>query len=362
VREAYTRAHALGQQVGETPQRCRALWGLVQFYAARAQLSTAGELSERLFDLAQRQPDLVFSLEGHLAMGAIAFYRGDLIAAQAHLGRSSRVSHTLPSPTPSFHGGFVSGLTSLTWLTLTLWALGYADQAQQRSQEALAMVRQVGHTLSVVYAERFAAIVSQCRRDVVATQAHADAAMTLAAAQGLTLRVEQGRLLWGWALAMRGDAADGVAQLRQGLATIQSMGLALMRPYGLSLLAEAYGQVGQPEAGLTLLAEALTLVGATEERWWEAELHRLQGVLQLQLPSPDVSQVERCFQQALIVARAQQAKALELRAAMSLTRLWQQHGKRAEARQLLAPIYGWFIEGFDTPDLQEAQVLLEELS
>jgi predicted ATPase len=256
----------------------------------------------------------------------------------------------------------VSGVTSLTWLTLTLWALGYAEQAQQHCQEMLTLARQAGHTMSVVYTEHFAIIPSQCRRDVTATQAHADAAMTLAAAQGTALRVEQGRLLRGWALAMRGDAADGVPQLRQGLAAIQGVGLELMRPYGLSLLAEAYGQAGQPEAGLTVLAEALMLVAETEERWWEAELYRLKGVLLLQRSTPETLQAEACFQQALAVAHGQQAKSLELRAAVSLSRLWQQQGKWDAARELLAPIYGWFTEGFDTPDLQEAEALLEELS
>jgi predicted ATPase len=174
-------------------------------------------------------------------------------------------------------------VTSLTWLALTLWALGYADQAQQQCQEILTLARQAEHTISVVYTERFAAILSQCRRDVTATRVHADAVMTLATAQGTALRVELGRLLQGWALAMQGDAADGVAQLRQGLAAIQGMGLELMRPHGLSLLAEAYGRAGQPEAGLQTLAEALTQVEATDERWWEAELHRLKGTLLLPL-------------------------------------------------------------------------------
>jgi predicted ATPase len=124
---------------------------------------------------------------------------------------------------------------------------------------------------------------------------------------------------------------------------------------------KACGQVGQPAARLRAVDEALTLVATTAVRWWEAELHRLQGVLQLQIPSPEVSRAERCFQQALAVARNQQATALELRAALSLSRLWQQQGEPTAARELLAPIYGWFTEGFDTADLQEAKTLLEEL-
>jgi predicted ATPase len=145
------------------------------------------------------------------------------------------------------------------------------------------------------------------------------------------------------------------------LATLQQTGLKLYRPYFFALLAEAYGQAGQLEAGLTVLAETLTLVAATEERWWEAELYRLQGALLLQRSLPNASQVETCFQQALEVAHHQQAKALELRAALSLAQLWQGQGKQTTARQLLTERYSWFTEGFDTADLQEARVVLEEL-
>jgi predicted ATPase len=163
----------------------------------------------------------------------------------------------------------------------------------------------------------------------------------------------------GWALTMQGDAATGVVHIQQGLEAVQNRGQKLYRPYHLALLAEAYGQAGQPEAGLAALDEALTLVATTEERWWEAEVHRLKGELLLQLPLPDISQATACFHQALEVARSQQAKSLELRAALSLSRLWQQHGKQDQARQLLTELYSWFTEGFETPDLQEARMWLE---
>jgi predicted ATPase len=140
------------------------------------------------------------------------------------------------------------------------------------------------------------------------------------------------------------------------------MGIKMGQPYYLALLAEAFGRAARPEAGLQVLKEALTLLDTTEERWWEAEMSRLTGALQLQLAIPDGPQAEGCFQRALDVARRQQAKALELRAAMSLSRLWQRQGKRKEARQVLAEVYDWFTEGFDTPDLQDAKALLEELS
>jgi predicted ATPase len=142
---------------------------------------------------------------------------------------------------------------------------------------------------------------------------------------------------------------------------VQSIGQKLNRPYYLALLAEAYGQAGQPELGLPCLAEALTLVETTEERWWEAEVYRLKGELLLRLSPPDVPQAIACLHQALDVARRQQAKTLELRAALSLGRLWQQQSKRDQARQLLAAVYSWFTEGFETPDLQEATALLKDL-
>jgi predicted ATPase len=191
---------------------------------------------------------------------------------------------------------------------------------------------------------------------------HAEALMTLSEEQGFGLRREQGRVLRGWALAMQGRQAEGLAQISQAFAVYPHMEPGLFRSYFLGLLVEGYGQTRQLEAGLRAVAEALTLVETTEVRWWEAELYRLQGVLQLQIPSPDVSRAERCFQQALAVARGQQVKALELRAALSLSRVWHRQGKRDEARRLLTGVYSWFTEGFDTPDLQEARALLEELS
>jgi len=239
--------------------------------------------------------------------------------------------------------------------------LGYADQAQQWTQEALALASQVGHTPTLGFAHFYAARLAHCRRDVTATQAHAEALMAFAAEQGFALRLEQGRILRGWALAMQGVAFEAVAQIRQGWAVYPGVGPKLMQPYFLSLLAEAYGQAGQPEDGLQAVVEALTLVETTEERWWEAELSRLKGTLLLQLPTPDVDQAGDCFQQALDVARRQEAKALELRAALSLSRLWQRRGQRIEARLMLAEVYSGITEGFDTADLKEAKALIEEL-
>jgi predicted ATPase len=362
VGDVYTRAHTLVHQAGNLRQRCQVLQGLYRFYVLQAQLRQADELSQLCFRLTSPKHDIVLVLESYMDLGLIAFYRGDPVAARAHLEHSLRLYDTTQLSTLLFPHEQDSEWRYGFYGTRALWLLGYADQAQQWNQEALTEAQQVGRTPSLARAQHFAAILSQHRRDMAATQAYAEAVLALATAQGFAHRVAQGRILLGWALAMQGAASTGVAYLQQGLEAVQRIGQKLNYPYHLALLAEGYGQAGQPEAGLSVLDEALARVATTEERWWEAEVFRLKGALLLQLPSPDVHRAETCFQQALAVARSQQAKALELRAALSLSRLWQQQGKGAEAHEFLTSIYGWFTEGFDTADLQEAQVLLEKLA
>jgi predicted ATPase len=213
-------------------------------------------------------------------------------------------------------------------------------------------------------------MLHHCRQDAPFAQARAEAAMTLATEQNFPQQLERGRLLRGWALAACGHGEEGITQIRQALAADRSTGATRDRPYHLALLAEASAQGGQTTEGLEALAEALALLATSGVRWWEAELHRLRGELLLlraakSHPAQDSQgqhEAETCFQHALDVARQQQAKSLELRATMSLARLWQRQGKRAQAHTLLAPIYNWFTEGFDTADLQEAKTLLAELA
>jgi predicted ATPase len=295
VGESYTRAYTLCQQVGEPRQRCQALHGLSWLYLFQAQVRMAGELSQQCFRLAQHHHDRTLVLEGHLDLGLIAFFAGDPVTARAHLEHSLRLSDVHPSPLPRFTAGYEARVTTLLSLALALWMLGYADQAHQRSQEALARAQQVEHTPSLAWAHLIATVLSQHRRDVAATQADAEALMPLATVHGFEYRVAQGRMLRGWALAMQGDAATGVAEIHQGVGAVQTIGQKLNRPSHLAYLAEAYGQMGQPEVGLTCLAEALALVEATEERWWEAEVYRLKGELLLRLPLPDIPQATACF-------------------------------------------------------------------
>jgi predicted ATPase len=186
--------------------------------------------------------------------------------------------------------------------------------------------------------------------------------MTIVTEQGFEHYVGGAMLEQGWALAAQGQDEQGMAQMHQGLAALQATGTGLLVAEYLVLLAEVYGRIGQAEEGLRLLAEALALVDAMGEHYYAAEGARLQGELRRRQATPDEPQAECCFHQALEIARQQQAKSLELRAATSLSRLWQQQGQRTDAYELLAPVYGWFTEGFDTADLQEAKALLEELS
>jgi len=170
-----------------------------------------------------------------------------------------------------------------------------------------------------------------------------------------------GAVLRGWTLAHQGQAQAGIEQLTQGLTAWRATGAEVNRSYLLALLAEAHGTMGQPEAGLTMLAEALVHVEHTGERYYEAEIHRLKGALLLQQHSDHRAEAEACLAQAIAIAQNQQAKSLELRATTNLARLWQQQGKRQAAYDLLAPVYGWFTEGFDTADLKDAKALLHAL-
>jgi predicted ATPase len=235
-------------------------------------------------------------------------------------------------------------------------------QALYSVHDALHIAREVGHPFSVAFAQNIAAVIHHFRREIPAVQELAEANITLSTEQRIAQWLAQGIVHRGWALVEQGQRAQGITYLHQGLAAWRSTGAELMVPYYLSLVAEGYGKEGRTEDGLTLVTEALVRINNTGECWAEADLHRLKGELLLSASVDNHAEAEHSFQQALTLARRQQAKSWELRAAMSLGRFWQQQGKRAEAYDLLAPVYGWFTEGFDTADLQEAKALLNEFA
>jgi class 3 adenylate cyclase/predicted ATPase/energy-coupling factor transporter ATP-binding protein EcfA2 len=364
VAQAYARAQELCQQVGETPQRFRVLWGLWRFYNNRAEYQRARALGERLLRLAQQVHDAALLLEAHHALWATLLGSGEFASARAHLEQGRGLYDPQQHHAHArLYGGHDPGVCGLSHAALSLWILGYPDQALQSLREALTLAQALAHPPSLAPALDFATMQYQSRREHQAVHERAEALMALATEQGFAQHVAQATIMRGWALAAQGQGAEGTAPMRQGLAAHQATGSARQRPY-YPLLAEAYGSIGQTAEGLSLLAETLATVDRPGERGWEAELHRLQGALLLAQAGerPQVPEAEACLHQALDVARRQQAKSWELRAATSLSRLWQQQGKRAEAHALLAPIYGWFTEGFDTADLQEAKALLEALT
>jgi predicted ATPase len=257
--------------------------------------------------------------------------------------------------------GEAPGVRCLAVAASTLWCLGYPAQALRRSQEALALAQVLGHPYSLATAAFYAIGLHYCRREASAIQGHTDALLTLATTQRFPQWAAHSTFWQGWLLAVQGQGLAGRVQMHQGLAAIMATGQRVARLRYLVLFAETVVHAGQGTEGLRLLAEIQATLEESKEDTWLVEAHRIQGELLRRQAVPDAPQAEACFQQALAIARCRQAKSWELRAAMSLARLWQQQGKRAEAYDLLAPVYGWYTEGFDTADLQEAKALLEAL-
>jgi class 3 adenylate cyclase/predicted ATPase len=353
VEGVLTRARELCQQMGETPQLFPVLAGLWRIYLVRGELQTARELGKELLRLSQRAHDL---------LGIALFFLGEFAPALVHLEQGFALYDPRKHRSHAFRATQDPGVACLSYAALPLWLLGYPDRALQRSHEALILARELSHPLSLAGALGWTALLHQFRREGQAAQEPADAVITLSTEQEFAVYLAWGTMLRGWALAAQGQREEGMAQMSQGLAAWRATGAEVFRPYYLALLAETYGAGGQPEEGLRLLVEALVVVNSRGERFWEAELYRHRWELTLACSAEKQAEAETCFRQALDVARRQQAKSLELRAATSLSRLWQRQGKRDEAGQLLTEVYCWFTEGFDTADLQEAKALLAELT
>jgi adenylate cyclase len=245
-----------------------------------------------------------------------------------------------------------------------LWFLGYPEQAAANVHRAVALAEQIAHPPSVAHALSYGILCHQLRRDPGTVRVWSDRMVTLAAEHGLALQGAIGAVTRGWLLASQGQAKEGLLELRRGLDGCVDLGVRLWEPYHKALLAEAHLDAGEASVGLEVLEEAMRFADDSGVRFWDADLLRLKGKLMAALSSDGHQQEEeeRCYREALEVAQRQQARSLELRAATSLARLWRDEGRRDEARCLLAPIYGWFSEGFDTADLKEAKALLDELA
>ncbi|WP_225569998.1 AAA family ATPase [Pseudomonas sp. Y24-6] len=363
VAATYTRALALCAQVGDDSALFPALLGLRTYYSLRAQYSTACELGERLLSVAQTAQDSDLLLEAHGTLGATLFFQGDLRNALEHHERARVLYNPDRQRTHAITYGMDPGY-ALTFSAWSLWYLGFPDQASMRSREALALTKKISHPISLAFTLSATAILGQFRHDVRLAEECADAAIKLSLEQGFPFYLAWGTILQGWARAEQGNIDEGIAQITQGIATYQAAGAELGCSYFLALLAAAHGHAGQPQAGLAVVTDALAMVDRTGEHFYEAELYRLKGTLSLQCPGEDSQdssvqqQAQACFEKAISVARQQGAKSLELRATVSLAQLWEAGDKEA-ARQMLADIYSFFTEGFDSVDLLQAKALLD---
>jgi len=296
---------------------------------------------------------------GHRLSGSACFYLGEFLASRAHLEQA--LARFDPAHRPfymSFHTQDPL-IPLLNLLSSDLGCLGYLDQARLRSAAAVEEASKLGHAYGMAIALLGACWVDWATRSREELLAPADALVAISDERGFPWNRAVGTVFRGWGQSRSGQTTEGIALLRAGLAAFRATGAAMWVPFFLTLLAEAEGLAKQRDEGLEHLAEAERLIAETEERWAEAELHRVRG--ELLSAGHDPAAAERCFSQAISIAQQQSAKFWELRAAISLARLWLEQGKRDAARDLLVPTYGWFVEGFDTPVLKEAKALLDEL-
>jgi predicted ATPase len=404
VEKAYARAQKLCQQVGETPQLFPVLLGLRLFYNVRGKLQEACELGEQCLRLAQRVQDPVLLLGAHHALGDTVYLLGEFTRARAHQEQALALYDPKQHHSLAFlWQGYDPGVDTFAHAAWVLWYLGYPEQALRRSQQAITLAQELSHPYSLTHALFCAAWLHQHRRERQAVQQRAEATIALATEHGFAMELAWATILRGWALTEQGRGEEGIAQLRRGLDAWHATGAGTI-PYFLVLLAEAFWKTGQGERGLKVLNEVMAVAPKAERSFCGAELYRLYGELSLRIgeteaggtgdaekepetrgrgesetkdsfffpdsPIPrfsdsfaafSVSFPEACFHKAIEIARRQQAKSWELRATVSLARLWHQQGKKKQARKMLAEIYDWFTEGFDTKDLQEAKALLNSL-
>ncbi len=381
VGAVYLKARELYQQLGETPDVSEVLWGLWTFYTLRAELGTAREIAEEFLRLAGHLPYPGLALLGHWAMEITFTHLGEFALSMEHFEKALSLYDPERHRDDAFLYALNPGVAMRCFAAWALWFLGQPDQALDRMQEALTLARELSEPHSLAHALFFAAILYQLRRDEQMTQENSEAAIAVSSEHGLVLYQATAMITQGWALIKQGQQEEAVEKMRQGLAAHQATGTELMRPHFLALLVEALGKARQTEEGLRVLEEALAATNRNGERYYQAELYRIKGELLLMqatgrsvsraAPSgkavvepepPAVAQAQGCFNQSIKIAQQQKAKSLELRAVMSLARLYRKQGQQEEARSLLRQIYDRFTEGFATVDLREAKALLDELS
>jgi predicted ATPase len=317
-------------------------------------------MAEQCLALAEGAGDASLILEANHALSWTSMALGRLGCAREHVEATLRLYRPEPHGALAFVYGTDPGPHSRALLSWQLWLLGWPDQALAAKEHALAEARAHDHKVTLGVCQFYAAVLYELRREPARLGEVAAEGMATCREQGVGFYLALLTVMHGSALVQRGGA-DAIPSLRVGLASYLRTGALVLTPYLRAKLADAYRVAGRPDEALRTIDKALAAAERSQERWFEADLHRCRGELLLAGDEADRSGAEACFRRALDVARHTGARSLELRATMSLVRRWGDRGKRAEAHDLLAPIYGWFTEGFDTPDLIEAKQLLEAL-
>jgi predicted ATPase len=327
-------------------------------YLLRGHRQAADELAEQLFNLAQSADDPVLIAIAHYAMANNLVNAGEFVSSCHHFEQSLALYET-HGRRSVFLMGEELGVVCRGFMSVALWPLGYPDRALRSVEEGLRLATEQRSPYDVALALSTAMMVHQRRREPQLTRECAEALIAITTEQGLSGLAPAAAVYMGWALVEQNQPEEGIRQILLGIEAYSEGGY--MLDYHLPILAEGYRKIGQIEAGLGTLHEAVTLLDKTGTRYYEAELHRLKGELLLMRSAINVAQAENSFRHAIEVARRQSAKSWELRATTSLARLRASEGRRDEARKMLAQIYNWFTEGFDTADLKEAKAQLEEL-
>ena len=357
VERAFTRARQLCERLGDPPELFPALLGLWAMYYLRGELRKACDLAELLSRRAQSTQDPALLLYAYLALGDTSFSMGEWLLARKHLDLALSF-YDRKGPILIGHD---AGVNCLSYMALVMWALGYPDQALEKSNAAIELAQVQSHPPSMAFAQGVAGYLRQYRREAHTAQEIAEGLIALSTEQGFAHWLAQGTITRGWAMGAQGHDEEGIAQILEGLAAFRAIGVEVLRPHALCLLAEAYTDTGLLDDGLDALAEAVAAADEHEVRHYEPEMHRLKGELLLRQDDFNVAEAQRCFERAIEIARKQSAKSFELRATISLAQLFATQGRRDEARAMLTEIYNWFTEGFDTADLKDARALLDEL-
>ena len=354
-------AEALGEPPEDPLLLFSVLWGLWNASYVAFNGDAVRELAMQFLALAEKQGATVPLMVANRVLGISVLSMGDITEGRAHLDRAIALYDPAAHRPLVTRFGQDSRVSILSWRAEAVWMLGYPDAALADCDQALSDAREIGQAATLMFALNHASITHILYGNYAAANALLDKLITLADEKGAVFWKALGMLMQGWLFALTGKASDAIRKLTSGITACRSTGATLRVPFWLSYLATAYAVIGQFDDAWRCIGEAMAAVETTKEKWCEAEIHRIAGEIALLSPQPDTAKAEAYFERALAVARGQQAKSWELRAAMSMARLWRDQSKRDEARDLLAPVYNWFTEGFDTLDLKEAKALLDEL-